>query len=727
MNHDTGWQPPSVRDLQRMLPEFSVESFLGRGGMGAVYKGFQLALDRPVAIKLLPSELAQDAEFLARFQREARTLASLQHPGIINVYDFGQTAAGHLYFVMEFVDGMDLSRCIHQQHLSASETLGIIIQVCEALQYAHTQGVIHRDIKPANILITRGGRAKLADFGLARPLKQDIGLTASNVVMGTPDYIAPECWMGQLDHRSDLYSLGVMLYEMLTRETPRGAWLPPSLLAHVDARVDHIVFKALQRQPQDRYQEAREMGSDVDLVRRTPNQAGGVRSESGASAPVPVTRSPSIPRPAPARRTARNPSNVVLGMTALVLIIFMAWVLIRGPEQPSPSTAQSAAPATQAKVEEPDANYNSAPKPAPMPAPTASPAPQPKPTVSVATQPPAPPVTMPVPVPVAPQPPKPAQPSSELDGLTRQMATFIREKVTTPFGDELMTLNASYTRALDRELSLVQARGGLDEALLIEGEKKRVASGEKLPLHDLGLPVAVRKLSATYRKSHTDIEKRRVSALASLYAAYINRLNLLEADLTKRGLLPEAAEAREHRLQQEKEAESVRLPTPVEELQKRLMASIVRVTTDGDGREPIGLVTADGVATIFPGGFTTVKLTDLDQKIVTTGQVESRNPFPFCWVKAPTLQLPAVRYIPKKTASRRRQQVMIAIDFEGRLSFELGVLNEQSRYEGARDFRPDAGGLVGVGLVFNETGECLGYAMRGDKGQMPQVYPFEKR
>ncbi|RYD35965.1 MAG: serine/threonine protein kinase, partial [Verrucomicrobiaceae bacterium] len=181
-----GWEPPEPEELSRLLPQYQITSILGRGGMGAVYKGRQERLGRNVAIKLLPAELAEDEQFVARFEREARTLAKMDHPGIIHVYDFGQTSEGHLYFVMEFIDGTDLHQMIHGPGLTPAQSLEIIGQVCDALQFAHTQGVVHRDIKPANILVTQGGRVKLADFGLARPMQSGASgqLTLTRVVMG---------------------------------------------------------------------------------------------------------------------------------------------------------------------------------------------------------------------------------------------------------------------------------------------------------------------------------------------------------------------------------------------------------------------------------------------------------------------------------------------------------------------------------------------------------------
>lgn len=282
-----GWEPPDPTELQMLLPQYQIESLIGRGGMGAVYRGSQHRLGRSVAIKLLPAELAEDEGFVARFEREARTLAHLDHPGIIQVHDFGQTREGHLYFVMEFVDGTDLFQMIHGPGLKPAEALEIITQVCDALQFAHSKGVVHRDIKPANILVTKEGHVKLADFGLARPMNTGASgnLTLSRVIMGTPEYMAPEQKRGEGDHRVDLFALGVMLYEMLCGRTPQGAWQPPSQRVKVDVRLDQVVIKAMQEEPERRYQQASEVKTDVDAIRTTPKTSQSEKKKSGQPAP----------------------------------------------------------------------------------------------------------------------------------------------------------------------------------------------------------------------------------------------------------------------------------------------------------------------------------------------------------------------------------------------------------------------------------------------------------
>ena len=225
--------PPSAEELQRLIPGIKVESMLGHGGMGAVYKGQQILLGRPVAIKLLPLELSEgDPTFEERFRLEAQTMARLDHPNIVTIYDFGETAEGHCYIIMEYIEGPNLYELIHGGDITPAEALALIPQICDGLQYAHDHGVVHRDIKPANILINRKGKVKLTDFGLAKLLGDQAGqyeLTMTGTTMGTAVYAAPEQMLaeGVVDHRVDIYSLGVVFYELLTGQIPQGVFAPP--------------------------------------------------------------------------------------------------------------------------------------------------------------------------------------------------------------------------------------------------------------------------------------------------------------------------------------------------------------------------------------------------------------------------------------------------------------------------------------------------------------------
>jgi serine/threonine protein kinase len=231
-------------------------------------------LDRLVALKILPPQAGRDPGFAERFSREARALARLNHPNIVGIHDFGQ-AGEFYYFVMEYVDGTNLRQLEQTRKLAPREALAIVPQICDGLQYAHDEGVVHRDIKPENILVDRRGRVKIADFGLAKLLGQerrDFTITESNHVIGTPHYMAPEQVEKpqDVDHRADIYSLGVVLYEMLTGELPIGRFPTPSQKVQVDVRLDEVVLRALEKQPERRYQQASMMKTEVETIITSP-------------------------------------------------------------------------------------------------------------------------------------------------------------------------------------------------------------------------------------------------------------------------------------------------------------------------------------------------------------------------------------------------------------------------------------------------------------------------
>ena len=248
--------------------------------MGAVYKARQTHLDRIVALKILPPGLGSDPAFTDRFAREAQALARLNHPGIVTLYEFGQ-ADGFYYFLMEYVDGVNLRRLLQAGRLAPREALAIVPQICDALQYAHDHGIVHRDIKPENILLDRQGRVKVADFGLAKLIGKEATVvpshltlttaspdTEANRIVGTPQYMAPEQIQHptDVDHRADIYSLGVVFYQMLTGELPGPRLEPPSHKVHIDVRLDEVVLRALEKEPCRRYQQASVLRTDVETI-----------------------------------------------------------------------------------------------------------------------------------------------------------------------------------------------------------------------------------------------------------------------------------------------------------------------------------------------------------------------------------------------------------------------------------------------------------------------------
>ncbi|MDB6131121.1 MAG: prkC 34 [Verrucomicrobiales bacterium] len=290
------FQPPTVEEMKLKFPQLEIIEFLGKGGMGAVYKARQPALDRLVALKILAPHGANDTGFTERFSREARALAKLNHPNIIAVYEVGQTD-GLPFFIMEYVDGLNLRQLQHAGKLSTREALKIVPQICEALQFAHDEGIVHRDIKPENILIDKKGRVKIADFGIAKimgkstpaleavegataepPIVPVPPITEEGKVIGTPNYMAPEQreQPQTVDHRADIFSLGVVFYEMLTGELPLGKFASPSARVGVDVRLDEVVLRALEKEPSRRYQHASHVKTAVDSISATPPPVPGV-------------------------------------------------------------------------------------------------------------------------------------------------------------------------------------------------------------------------------------------------------------------------------------------------------------------------------------------------------------------------------------------------------------------------------------------------------------------
>ncbi len=309
--------PPDIAELAAKFPQLEILELIGRGGMGAVYKARQKQLDRIVALKILPPGIGDDPAFAGRFAREAKALAKLNHPGIVTLYEFGSVGqasslslepealtgkmpAPLFYFLMEFVDGVNLRQLLHAGRISPREALAIVPQICDALQFAHDQGIVHRDIKPENILLDRRGRVKVADFGLAKiiesdsggadlPVSPEIGAAQQHGptgVMGTPNYMSPEqiAAPGGVDHRADIYALGVVFYQMLTGELPGKKIEPPSSKVQIDVRLDEVVLRALEKNPELRYQQVSEVKTCVEtIVATTPGSSRREESHSEKS------------------------------------------------------------------------------------------------------------------------------------------------------------------------------------------------------------------------------------------------------------------------------------------------------------------------------------------------------------------------------------------------------------------------------------------------------------
>jgi predicted Ser/Thr protein kinase len=298
------WTPPAIGDLAAAFPQLEIIELIGRGGMGAVYKARQKSLGRLVALKILPPRYAANPSFAGRFSREAQALAELNHPNIVTVHDFGR--AGEFFFLMmEYIDGVNLRQAMLAGRFTPPQALAIVPPICEALQFAHDRGIVHRDIKPENLLLDKAGRVKIADFGIARIMGAGLdpasgaavpdspGLTQASM-LGTPRYMAPEqsAHSAQADHRADIYSLGVVLYELLTGELPVGKFEPPSRKVQIDVRLDAIVLRALEHTPELRYQTIGEMRTQMMTVVNDPGPArAGTSADPAAPRPINVATS----------------------------------------------------------------------------------------------------------------------------------------------------------------------------------------------------------------------------------------------------------------------------------------------------------------------------------------------------------------------------------------------------------------------------------------------------
>jgi len=310
-----GVPPPGVGHLRPLFPQLEILELIGQGGMGAVYKARQPGLNRLVALKILPAANATDPGFADRFTREARLLARLQHPRIVAIHDVGVAGSLH-YLLMEYVDGPNLRQVQRTGRLAPEQALRIVPEICEALQFAHDRGVVHRDIKPENVLLDREGHVKITDFGIAKmigPEADTMALTGGVDVIGTPHYMAPEQIERPLDvdHRADIYSLGVVFYELLTGELPLGRFAAPSQRVQVDVRLDDVVLRALEKEPSRRYQQVSEVKTRIDTI-------------ASSAPPLPETRAIQA-----ARVPRRTPINSLVPILLYMPQALFLWLVER--------------------------------------------------------------------------------------------------------------------------------------------------------------------------------------------------------------------------------------------------------------------------------------------------------------------------------------------------------------------------------------------------------------
>ncbi len=408
--------------IGKTLGGYQILEQIGQGGMATIYKAYQPSMDRYVAIKVLPSHFTEDETFVARFTQEARTLARLEHPHILPVYDYGEQE-GITYLVMRYIDAGTLKDLIARQGpMALDETVRLFSQVGSALDYAHSQGVVHRDIKPTNVLIQRGN-AFLTDFGIAKLVAGTAQFTATGAIVGTPAYMSPEQGLGAtVDQRSDIYALGVVLYEMVVGRVPYEAETPLAvLLKHVNdplppprhvkpdlpEAVERVILKAMAKSPDDRFQSAADMVSALQrAVAGAPTEISSAEATTPAVATLPGVQTaypplaypPPTPLPAALPERKRRLWPLVAGgmgvLAVLALVAVVAIVGLSGKKDQERAVARKSTPTAR-----PTATIipTAIPIPIPSPTPPSPPTPPPSPT-----QPPTPTALPDTPTPVAP-------------------------------------------------------------------------------------------------------------------------------------------------------------------------------------------------------------------------------------------------------------------------------------------------------------------------------------
>lgn len=330
---------PSIDEMSAYLPQFKFEKLAACGGMGAVYKVWQESLARWVAVKILPPKFSAEQGFADRFKTEARAMAKLNHTNIVGVYDFGITPAGHLFLVMEWIEGRSLHDLIHKTKLTLRKATNLAMQLCEALSFAHEHGIIHRDIKPGNIMVNDADHVKVADFGLARPVSNE---AEEDNPMGTPDYAAPEIRGGSvIDHRVDIFAVGVVLYEMLSGRVPEEPRRPVTLFAKVSSRWDEIIARAIHPDPERRYQDAGEFRAHINVA---------MKQETGVALPEADDHKPQRPSSKPTAPVRSQPQQLglTLGIVGLVVVALLALIFWPSPRK----TAALASEVAEATPEE---------------------------------------------------------------------------------------------------------------------------------------------------------------------------------------------------------------------------------------------------------------------------------------------------------------------------------------------------------------------------------------
>jgi len=541
----------------QQLGEFEILERLGQGGMGAVYKARQKSLRRVVALKTLQAGLADDADYIARFEQEAVAAAGLNHPNLVQVHSAGENDGLH-WFAMEYVDGESArARLKRKGRLDPLEAIAIAIHVATALEYGWRKAqLIHRDIKPDNIFLSSDGEVKLGDLGLAKSAGQNVGLTTTGHSMGTPHYISPEQVQStrDVDLRADIYSLGCTLYHFLSGQAPfEGNSAVAIMVKHINEPVpilkeawpecpqvlNDVVGKMMQKDATDRQQNYAEVITDLRRVSAASSGAG--LPNRGIAKGQPVTNQRAVPRAA----TVIAAVVACIGLGAL--LYFARWK--KSGQYPEPErhekklAAQNGSPGTIPTDEKTAAiaAEGKALAVATIPAPKATPTPTtPTPTVSTSVR--ATPAS--TRAPSTPSPSATPKPMSEVENWLAQVdgsqQEVFKRQVLKPFEDGAADLRARYLAALDAAVAKASAGGQLADALVWRTERQAFEKAQNVAANDADTPAGVKTLRAFFRQQLTKLDQDRTIKAKALFTQYDAVLAKNETLLTQHQRLDDA-------------------------------------------------------------------------------------------------------------------------------------------------------------------------------------------
>ncbi len=522
-----GFSAPDPAELNQLFPGYEIEGLIATGGMGAVYRAVQKSLDRTVALKILPHEFSKDAAFCAGFEAEAKAMARLNHPNLIGVYDFGEVG-GMLFIIMEYVPGKSIYHSAHGQAIKSSEVIRLVTSVCNGLAHAHENGIIHRDIKPSNILLDLNAQPKIGDFGLARPIGGKV--EEGEEIFGTPGYTAPEVvnTPNAVDYRADIFSVGVLLHELLTGKLPSADRRPPSAISKCDSRFDVIVRRATHVAPAGRYSSAAEMAKDLAIIANTPSSKVIRPIIPGAPGqPGPRVAAPLTPR-RPVKVKKSSNSSFFLLILLLAAAGYGVYVYLSKP----PSS-----PTDPPKALSVDSNPGIK-----QPMPSADPEPDQEPQPALETQTPSSPTTSPDAnaeatadsgPEVTPEHTAPAVPKYDVAALFARARKMMQERAKPVFAEHDAKLKANFAdfeRVLKRQARKVEyGRDSVERVLERRIDKWKESGVFLIPRHTderLAEIPEVEDTFAAFLKKETAIDEAFQKALSSLSTMYVQGMEL---------------------------------------------------------------------------------------------------------------------------------------------------------------------------------------------------------